>query len=117
MMSKTQDFAGHTPGPWSIDKWSQVVDTNGRTIRAVGLALACGTINEDDPATTNARLIAAAPSLLADRDALAAENRRLRAALEALVNSSDYGWRGDKEDDRPLMVAARAALVATNKGG
>lgn len=61
--------AKHQPGPWSIKGYTlfsgetvvgSVVDANGETVRLTGVALSGGPVCE-----ANARLIAAAPELLA----------------------------------------------------
>ena len=66
----------HTPGPWTND--------NGR-IYANGAMLAdCDTPGHETEhqLDANARLIAAAPDLLAERDRLKAQVEELRGALE-----------------------------------
>lgn len=65
-------MSGHTPGPWTQDKYGSVLDTQGNVLRVYGLALASG---EEEYA--NARLISAAPDLL--------------FALQRLVDNVDGG--------------------------
>lgn len=50
----------HTPGPWSLNQYGEPVDASGENIRAKGLAL-----TNSEEAKANARLIAAAPDMLA----------------------------------------------------
>lgn len=49
----------HTPGPWGRDRYGDVVDGRGQTIRVFGLSL-----TSSDEAKANSCLIAAAPDLL-----------------------------------------------------
>lgn len=56
----------HTPGPWAIGKYDEVVDSSGNTIRVHGMTLTSGEL-----AKANARLIAAAPELLEALQAVA----------------------------------------------
>lgn len=67
----------HTPGPWWVDgpgEGIEVHDTFGRT------ASVWGDGGEDSEAWANARLIAAAPELLAG----------LKAAVESLLELAQY---------------------------
>jgi len=54
----------HTPGPWKFDG-SHVTDRTNTVISIEGIAQPHGVTADDDPAWANARLIAAAPDLLA----------------------------------------------------
>lgn len=75
----------HTPGPWSIGKYGDVTDATGEVVRAKGLALTRGA-----EAEANARLIAAAPDMLAALKAVlrSAETGKSRAASEALAEAA-----------------------------
>lgn len=54
--------AKHTPGPWVQDEYDFVITPNGRTLLVEGVALS----GRSTPETkANARLISAAPDLLA----------------------------------------------------
>ena len=77
----------HTPGPWTVDH--DAVSHNGAHI-----AFAIGH-DGDDYATqcANARLVAAAPDLL--------------AALQEILDAEE----GVGETDRPHMIRARAAIA------
>jgi len=91
-MINYKDFEGHTPGPWEIDP-----DTPNQVIRpptndAYGLSAIiadCANGNWPDEKTlANARLLAAAPELLA-------ENKRLREALEFYAQTDHYDDTGE----------------------
>ena len=93
----TKQFAGHTPGPWVSD-FSFGEYSEGK-IRATCINEHCNTIamihgqnwgawrlaedNGDAEFETNARLIAAAPSLLAEVERLQARVAELEAKLLA----------------------------------
>lgn len=79
--TSTERFAGHTPGPWRV--------ICGRPYGAgsinvvAGNEFICEVGHMQYPSTgPDGNLLAAAPTLLAERDALAAENARLREELE-----------------------------------
>jgi len=95
----------HTPGPWKLIEH----DGAGRNFvlkrkfwevgggpEAKGVAFVFG----DDEA--NAKLIASAPDLLAERDRLKAENRRLNEALDGL----EAKWRQAASDMDSIGVGA-----------
>ena len=132
------EFAGHTPGPWGHDCAGYVSggDANG-WIATVHFG--CLSVGKDEW-TANQNLIAAAPALLAERDALreglessyqnvmelkcylsnakkriveiAADNARLR---EAMVKIANYSMRNLKPGQKIADMAefARAALSKT----
>jgi hypothetical protein len=118
------EFAGHTPGPWiayemgdedgSWSKWSIVH----------GGPIAYGGDNCNGPANSraNARLIAAAPTLLAEVASLKAENTRLRAALEKWESRFEMGpdWVSASLEtmawERKEADAMRRALEAIRDG-
>lgn len=90
-MNATQDKgAQHTPGPWALkyrtpfgggDKYFDgVVDADGREIRVEGVTLTSGPV-----AQANARLIAAAPELLAALQAALPYIKYPRDASDAFV--------------------------------
>jgi len=54
--------AAHTPGPWELDPYGQVTQSNGRTVLVSGIASPMVSTAES---IANARLVAAAPDLLA----------------------------------------------------
>lgn len=87
-------YTRHTPGPWAINTEGQVTDLDGRVIAPLvhghnvpSLAFPRGSgqyVAEDDGGAANARLIAAAPDLLATLRLLLAEVRT-NEQLEAHV--------------------------------
>lgn len=97
----------HTPGPWDI--WTDREENEiygraiGARITAAGDSRSIGSIhglasNEEairDEAAANAKLIAAAPELL--------------AALEALLDQADLGEVD--EETQPIVDQARAAIA------
>lgn len=91
----------HTPGPWHANtpadehyaKGSTIRDTEGDIVAVVHACNRGSTI-------ANARLIAQAPALLAERDALRAEVARLREAAEVwlrVIEGEDLDERFDGE--------------------
>lgn len=82
---------GYTPGPWKIKRSGCISDSNGDLIATTGYRVAVGS-DEDD---FNARLIAAAPELLA----LA---RRVAEAFDGT--------------DAPLGIQARAVIAKALPG-
>ena len=76
---------GTTPGPWRISTANPLAINSDQGEESVGIATThCdmdGVFPRRNEAEANAKLIAMAPTL-------AAENARLRAALEALVQHS-----------------------------
>ena len=82
----------HSPGPWSVcddgEPGEQMLKVVGRTARHE-IALCCtGAVTQDEE-TANARLIAAAPELLA-------ELRRMHDKYVSLIESGDCGfWNPD----------------------
>ena len=86
----------HTATPW---RWSGNWLVNANLEHVLYY-----TINDDGLHGTpeDKAIIAAAPALV--------------AALEGIVNSSDYGSPLAGDDERPLMQAARAALRSAREG-
>jgi len=92
----------HTPGPWSVEinRESNILDSAGNRV-----AVACQTCWPDegtDRIDDNARLIAAAPELLAALQALMALDVKGHALADRL-QFSDSG--------RALLDQCRAALL------
>ena len=54
-----------TPGPWVVDRWGGVLGPDGTRVLVDGVALPCGNHPRISEAEANARLVAAAPDLLA----------------------------------------------------
>ena len=82
------DLAGHTAGPWKLHYYTDENGVEGQDCRLYESDLPKRIVTCKFPygdkanANANARLIAAAPALLAERDALRAEVAELRGALE-----------------------------------
>ncbi len=101
----------HTKGPWRVG--GKAIDADGIYIRAThdeaDYALALVIRHDALPNKANAELIALAPTLLIERDALKADNAKLRAALQAMCN--DYGL--DETVMEGTFEQARTALNST----
>ena len=92
-------YTKHTPGPWIVNSIGQITDRSGRIIvvtvsghNVPNPAYPKGSfhyIAEDDGGEANARLIAAAPDLLAALETIAAGNtdpdRVVEIAAEAIA--------------------------------
>lgn len=105
--------ASHTPGPWNAVKWEYPTRETGRKVEhvVVSPALLVATLNHGDEGddvvdfvqtyeegAANARLIAAAPDLL--------------AALEACASR----WDKDDEEDAPGLGEQIRAAIAKARG-
>lgn len=85
----------HTPGPWKVDQWQNtsyadgfeyvVTDSRGR-----GIVELCHK-GKNKKALANARLIAQAPALLAERDRLREEKRELVRMLKDISENAQLG--------------------------
>ena len=88
----------HTPGPWRAIRASELDDTpgvgrmlrdlNGWLVVAPG-SVVCVHVEEE----ANARLIAQAPDLLAERDRLRQQNAELREALRLMGCPFTYTFK------------------------
>lgn len=85
--------AQHTLAPWVVS--NNAVFGNHGVIKPLVADLNLSPVN-DDESKANARLIAAAPDLL--------------AALQALVGEADLGELDHDDDARALLDNARAAI-------
>lgn len=112
-----EDFAAHTPGPW---EW-RVLEEDGSTMRVLSpgvlIVEQCGGGPWGDSMDrANARLIAAAPTLLAERDEARAQRDALHDALAAIIDDAcsyicpSTGREGVPIPHSPRCLAARAAL-------
>ena len=129
----SDDFKGHTPGPWFVYEDCSRVGAEGAKTVETGIAgkyltesLFDRTGNLYNP--HDARLIAAAPDMADELTRLRAEVEALRLALRKTVDMAEY-WinrenrRGMSESDfktwhalgygSNAMKAARAALKET----
>jgi hypothetical protein len=101
-------YEGHTPGPWNWD--AKVWDYNHEQ-EAPWLVTKDGTFvlqGSIDCREIDARLIADAPMLLAERDTLAARVKVLEGAL-LQASFAIPTWHG-------VFEVVRAALAASTKG-
>ena len=101
-VTDAMSYEGHTPGPWAagtnrMDGAHVLAESGDRII------CYCHSRLGDDFSMTraNSRLIAAAPDLLA-------ENKRLRAALQSIVDDYDYTQRAGQHGDRSGAYAETA---------
>lgn len=105
-------FTGHTEGTWTISgPYINAIDANGQLIRMDSIAKVFpyegGVLNAETRA--NLRLIAAAPTLLAERD-------ELKAALEWCIHQfeGDSGTGASHWEQYAEYVAAKALLSRLN---
>lgn len=100
----TKKFEGHTPGPWEYDATYENV-RQANSSRTESNIIAYNVLPH------NARLIAAAPDLLAEVTRLRALNAELVGALGGLlwVDEAPGSRKGLDYGDR--LAAARAALA------
>lgn len=108
MKPDTMKQATHTPGPWTYDDaWSLIIGPQGQEVAALHSAQAPDDAKRANRNTVsaNARLIAAAPKLLAALKAV--------APLMAALGDSDL-WSEIHDD---TYIAIREAIAAaTGKG-
>ena len=104
-MTTTNKTAKHTPGPWVSKAWQWVESTTGTRIAKTHDAR--WTSISLDEAAANARLIAAAPDLLA-----AAKGLDLTCLCDVLnpcsLSKTDKHWGGGEKCGPCKMVAAIA---------
>lgn len=102
---KTQTEHTHTPGPWQI--WSEMTVGNGREFTSYLIATASKELsiidrNSPEEAKANARLIAAAPELLAACE-MGFRVLRQRQIQDGIEN-------GNEPVDGPQLAQFRAAI-------
>ncbi len=106
-----------TPGPWHFNGSRYVrsgIHPNTTTVCQFGDV--GSTIESDDENEANGNATASVPNLLIERDALKAENERLRKALEWIVTDAAYKapeQLADRDVTQRWVDVAEAAL----KGG
>ena len=90
----------HAPGPWTLSETSMfsLVMSGDNVIATVNYVSTWGTL----PGADNARLISAAPDLL--------------AALEGLLSRHDPDGKFEPSCNKPLIAAARAAIAKATGG-
>jgi hypothetical protein len=106
-------YAGHTPGPWLENESATGPVINAKDGKLLVAAVAVAqtphlrhtTLKEDEIAAANARLIAAAPTLLQ-------ENTALRAALIACAAIIEENFGNNVTREGIALRCARAALAA-----
>ncbi len=115
--SKQDEFAGHTPGPWQEGRSDMATVVDGTKSKWVYsqdgqyVAVASGHVDgEWECVMANARLIAAAPRLLRERDEARADNAKLRNGCNEVVDA----WRSGNPNE---LRAAVASLIALLQGG
>ena len=103
-MNATEPKSGHTPGPWTVE-----ASGRDRTSRAVagahGHGLVCHLYEPRDQADANARLIAAAPDLLAELEKIVDRWALRDAAIRDCNLDPLPVW------EREQCEAARAAIA------
>ena len=113
MTQHASDSTGHTPGPWSVNKYGSVgAGKFGTWPIIAAIEPFYGEDRKHGDHTANARLIAAAPETAAERDRLRKVNGELLAALKIAMGyvAADLGFfeRGN---------AAIAKAEPQTKGG
>lgn len=128
--------AEHTPGPWSFDEDNQgvsfepswgLLDSRLSSLHVhVSSSASYDKEYTEKIAKANARLIAAAPETLAERDRLREVNKGLLEALEKLVGSEIYAdGEGlysvingglDDDDHRGIVKNAISAIAKAKEG-
>jgi len=99
----------HTPGPWKNTPW-KVNDYHAHCVIDEWGHYVCTC--QGELMKENAALIAQAPDLLKERDALKADNAKLRAALEAMLKLS-FTHPVDPQYRVSVHEQARIALNST----
>lgn len=109
MDTRTENFAGHTPGPWISDEDGDVIGGGKGRIGVV----VCRVFRGGRRCLANKRLIEAAPALLAERDALAGQVVILREALRCLREWVRHPGDDDSAANDMVIDRAESALAAT----
>lgn len=107
------DPSTHTPGPWRV---TAIPAGNSPTIMfsgSYGVDLIDCTGNDNPPNPADVALMASAPELLAELDALRATVADLRGALESLAEcgAQEHDLDMPCKEDECALCAARAALA------
>jgi hypothetical protein len=115
----TQEFAGHTPGPWTVTEWER---DNGGTDWMVWGPKGSNHLGEPEiqgeyGSEADARLIAAAPSLLSERDSLKREVEELRGALREVLSLAEGAHEPSHSEAEELINGiAQSARAALSRG-
>ena len=117
---KTEKLEGATPGLFCASNDAKVYSTEIKQWRQsagdnmpVLVAVACGRTTGE--AQANAEFFASAPTLLADRDRLEAENKALREALKAVIVDLELLSEEQNPENFLSVQQARAALAMGGK--
>lgn len=114
------EFAGATPGPWLLN---QISRGNVEVIKSENCRRSCiailwaAQLDEEHGGCikANARLIVAAPELLAQRDAARAELAAVRADVDSHEKQMDYLQAElDAESDRLIVARNEARSLAAS---
>lgn len=105
-------MSGHTKGPWLAEEESEGFSIVNRFIPAPDDSWCVATIHENQCATANANLIAAAPELLDELEEYSSHAREIIAALLA-IGGRDNLLLADKINRRHPI---RFKLIARAKG-
>lgn len=106
-------YDGHTPGPWFVNRAHggyPTIFAGAALIAAVRGAPGVA----DSVIAANARLIAAAPDMLRQRDALARGLLDAVASLERMREEPNSEWA--QEESKRVLIRARAALSLVERG-
>jgi hypothetical protein len=90
-------MGGHTPGPWKVTNFNDIMDDEGDTF--VGVSFRSGSKER----AANARLIAAAPDLL-------------KSLKETLHLASAYGPEGKSPREENSVLDRARATIAKAEG-
>lgn len=74
------------PYPWVQDKYGNVKNANGETVKLTGFALSCGYTPKDDSCYVNTKMAIAAPELLEALEELVSATTSVRGIDEDMEN-------------------------------
>lgn len=95
----------HTPGPWTIHGWGEDnYEVNAADETVCNVPGFCDETVDSDRAEANARLIAAAPELLAVCQCIAGD-------LQAVIDGDDFSGMSDAEFFGVLLRSLNAAIA------
>ena len=111
-----EQFEGHTEGPWYHQHGGMAPHfvTSGEDVESDEVQIVCGSVDCID-SIENSKLIAAAPSLLAEVKALREENERLIETLKWIVDTKIHTWTSSEDGIRQMQEQARQALGDTHE--
>lgn len=116
----TKDFEGHTPGPWLIgyggcEGDDYAVITSPHSSRAICNLEPQDYLKANAELISNARLIAAAPELLREREQLLDMLKEIRTVAEDVLRSIEIGKRDGRHPKDILMIDSDWLHRATQK--